>query len=224
MYAPIRRATSTRRGATLFELLVALAIVGLVASLALSSGSSNVVAPTHSLPTVGSLAHACAFGDTASYDATGAPRASRWRRRARCLPGGYCWSLSQRDRVARALRWQALPRRGWILLDAVIALAISGLVAFASSTLYQSTQVSLARAKESASDVGRADRLLRAATLWTHDQLAARIGSRVQGEMLMTISPVSESLFVVAIHRASDGRLLLSTALYSPPPADEPRQ
>lgn len=109
-----------------------------------------------------------------------------------------------------------MSRRGAVLLEVLIALAILGVVA-ASALSVAAEGASRVRSNHaSESELRGASALFDAVTLWSRADLDRHLGRRRQGAWTMEVQRVGESLYDVTLEERQTGRLLLRTSLYRP--------
>jgi type II secretory pathway pseudopilin PulG len=113
----------------------------------------------------------------------------------------------------------ALDRRGAVLLEAIVALAILSVAGTAAVTMVSQSADAVRRARESAGEVARADAFLHAAALWTREDLDRRLGRRRQGPWTMFVQRPTAELYEVTLADSAGERVLLRTSLHRPEPS-----
>jgi len=104
-------------------------------------------------------------------------------------------------------------RRGFALLEVLVALAILGIAGLALVEVASQSLVTLDRAREVEQRVADEDRLLSAYTLLSGRDLGARVGWRRVGRYDVRVDRLDFSLFKVSIGPA-DGGPDLETVIY----------
>jgi type II secretory pathway pseudopilin PulG len=116
------------------------------------------------------------------------------------------------------------PKRGVALLEVMVGLT---LLAIAGVGLL----VVLVQATDSVHEIDRRDGEARAASgqldrasLWTRDQLDARIGSTRLADWTLHVAPLTPTMYRVALADTMTGALVLETSLYRPDSAHAERR
>jgi type II secretory pathway pseudopilin PulG len=116
------------------------------------------------------------------------------------------------------------PRRGVALLEVMVGLT---LLAIAGVGLL----VVLAQATDSVHEIDRRDAEARAASalldgvsLWTRDQLDARIGSTRLADWTLHVAPLTPTIYRMALADTMTGALVLETSMYRPDSANATRR
>jgi type II secretory pathway pseudopilin PulG len=108
-------------------------------------------------------------------------------------------------------------RRGAVLLEVLVALAILGVVGSAVAALAIGTGDAMRRAREADAELRRANAFFSAVALWTRDDLDRRLGTRRQGSWWLHVDRPAPSLYTLELSDTSSGRVLLRSALFRPP-------
>jgi type II secretory pathway pseudopilin PulG len=109
-------------------------------------------------------------------------------------------------------------RRGTVLLEAMVALAILAVAGTAAVTLVAQSADAVRRAREADLEMRRADAFLHAASLWSRDDLDRRLGERPQGPWRLVVQRPAPSLYELVLVDSAGGRELLRTAVHRPVP------
>ncbi len=107
-------------------------------------------------------------------------------------------------------------RRGAVLLEAVLALALLGVAASAGAWSAAELMRAVARSREAEHDARAAARFLTAVSLWPREDLDRHLGRSAQGPWDLLIDRASRTLYLVRLADTADGRVVLRTALYRP--------
>lgn len=147
----------------------------------------------------------------------------------------YAWLSSVRVTITRrptpcplsAFRGRTLSharsRRGAVLLEAIIALAILSVAGMAAVTLVSQSADAVRRARLAEAEMREADRFFTAVSLWTREDLDRRLGDRPQGLWRLMIQRPSPTLYEVVLTDSARTREILSSALFRPEsPRPEP--
>ncbi|MGQ0646696.1 MAG: type II secretion system protein [Gemmatimonadaceae bacterium] len=110
-------------------------------------------------------------------------------------------------------------QRGAVLLEALVAIAITGACVAAIAPLLQQSFVASAFTARAQEDLEQADQLLSAMTLWSRTELDLRLGDRRQARFVARITRRSPILYDAAVLDSSRSRVWLSTTLFRPGPA-----
>jgi len=112
----------------------------------------------------------------------------------------------------------SLGRGGAILLEAVLALAILGVIVSGAAWMASESLRALNHARTAEAEMRDANRLLTAVSLWPVDDLDRRLGSTVQGPWHLRIDRVSVHLYEVALLDPESGNhRLIGTTLFRGP-------
>jgi hypothetical protein len=106
-----------------------------------------------------------------------------------------------------------------VLLEALVAIAITGAGVAAIAPLLQQSFVASAFTARAQKDLVQADQLLSAITLWSRTELDLRLGDRRQAQFIARIVRRTSVLYDVAVLDSSRSRVWLSTTLFRPAPA-----
>jgi type II secretory pathway pseudopilin PulG len=109
-------------------------------------------------------------------------------------------------------------RRGTVLLEALIALALLGIVGGSVATLVSETMHTVAHVHEAEAHLRNAARFLTAVTLWPRTDLDRHLGTSQQGVWLLRVDRPNTTLYEVTLTEATTGTVLLRTALFRPGP------
>jgi type II secretory pathway pseudopilin PulG len=105
-------------------------------------------------------------------------------------------------------------KRGTVLLEAVLALAILGVVASGGVWLVSESFRTANRAYEAEANMRAANDLLVAVSLWPRADLDRHLGTTPQGPWQLRVDRLRPSLYTVALSDTATGSVLLRTALY----------
>jgi len=111
-------------------------------------------------------------------------------------------------------QWRLLDRRGAVLLEALVALAVLATVGSAAAWTASEAIRAVGRVHETETQIRSAARLLTAVSLWPREDLDRHLGSRRQGPWRMQINRVHPTLYDVTLADAVTGRVLLWTTLF----------
>lgn len=117
---------------------------------------------------------------------------------------------------------RGLVRRGVILLESLLALALVGLVATALLPLAGQALGTLTSTHEAERRMLRASALLDAVALWSSTELEQRLGTRPQGPWLLTIERPRPHFYTATISDSAHAEPLLETALFRGSDATQP--
>lgn len=134
-------------------------------------------------------------------------------------PAGAGPSRSPRSRLRRGGRVRS--RRGAVLLEAIIALAVLSVAGTAAVTLVSQSADAVRRAREADVEAREASAFLHAVSLWTREDLDRRLGDRPQGDWRLHVQRPTPTLYEVVLVDSARTRVILRTALFRPEP---PRQ
>lgn len=109
---------------------------------------------------------------------------------------------------------KATPRRGMVLLEAIVALTILAVGATSMVALAASSLGAVSRAEEDDAETRRANALLEAVSLWPRADLDRHLGDRPEGPWDMRIDRPSPTLYTVSLRDTSNNVPLLATSLY----------
>ncbi|HET7586180.1 MAG TPA: hypothetical protein VFK13_14805 [Gemmatimonadaceae bacterium] len=116
-------------------------------------------------------------------------------------------SSNKADRRVRA-------RRGAILLEAIVAMAILGLAGTAAATYASATMHEVDRARAREKRFTRAADFLDAVALWPRADLDRHLGIRREGPWRLEIERIRPTLYVVVLSDSTSGQRLLRTSLF----------
>lgn len=108
--------------------------------------------------------------------------------------------------------------RGAVLLEALVAIAITGACVAAVAPLLQQSFVATAFTARAQEDLEQADQLLSAMTLWSRTELDLRLGDRRQARFVARIVRRTSVLYDVGVLDSSRSKVWLSTTLFRPAP------
>jgi type II secretory pathway pseudopilin PulG len=113
-------------------------------------------------------------------------------------------------------------RRGVVLLEVLVALAILGASGAALATLAVGASDAVARARSRDDEVRRASAFLEVVALWPREDLDRHLGRRPQGEWTLEVRHPTANLYLVALSDSGASHPLLATSLYraTPRPAE----
>lgn len=115
------------------------------------------------------------------------------------------------------MRPRSSARRGVVLLEVLVALAILGIVGSAVAALSIGTTDSMRRARAAEAEMRQASAFFNAVALWTREDLDQRLGARRQGPWWLRVERSTPSLYTVELSDTSGGRVLLRSALFRAP-------
>lgn len=107
-------------------------------------------------------------------------------------------------------------RRGVVLLEALIALALIGTVALSTLALSASDTDAVKRLLVRSDEISEASRFLELVALWTRDDLDRRLGTRPQGPYRLRILRPMRTVYTLELLDSKTERLMLATAVYRP--------
>lgn len=107
-------------------------------------------------------------------------------------------------------------RAGVALLEAIVALAILGVVGSAGAMTASELTRAVARVQEREAMTRSAARLLTAVSLWPREDLDRHLGRTAQGPMEMWVDRIEPTLYWVTLSEAATNRRLLQTTLFRP--------
>ena len=114
-------------------------------------------------------------------------------------------------------------REGAVLLEAVIAITVLGIVISGTAWMATEALASLNRAQEAEAEMREANRFLTAVSLWSATELDRRLGTTEQGPWLLRIDRTGAYLYVVTLmEREPDAPPLLGTILFRGPEGEGP--
>ena len=105
-------------------------------------------------------------------------------------------------------------RRGFLLLEAIVALSVMAIVGVAMLALISDSTHRVWSARERNVEIMRANALLEAIALWPVEDLDRHLGDHAQGELRLRIERRRVNLYDVVLTEGGSGRQLLVTALY----------
>jgi type II secretory pathway pseudopilin PulG len=111
-------------------------------------------------------------------------------------------------------------RRGVILLESMIALALIGIAALTTISLSSMQSDRIGGAVRSSVEMSRASAFMDAVTLWSRLEFDRRLGTRPQGPYTLSVSRLTEALYALELRDGLTNRLLISTAVYRQASAD----
>ncbi|HSY82695.1 MAG TPA: type II secretion system protein [Gemmatimonadaceae bacterium] len=114
------------------------------------------------------------------------------------------------------------PRRGVVLLEAIVALTILTIAALASVAMVRQAVDSVRRAREAERDIRKASTFMEAIALWPRADLDRHLGNRAEGPWRLQIDRPVPTLYLVALTDSSSRRELVRTALFRPEPPGAP--
>ena len=104
--------------------------------------------------------------------------------------------------------------RGAVLLEAVVALAILGIVGGAGAWTASESLRTLAHVRQAEAHMRSATRFLTAVSLWPRADLDRHLGSTAQGTWTLRVDRPRPTLYEVSLTETSSGAVLLETALH----------
>jgi type II secretory pathway pseudopilin PulG len=107
-------------------------------------------------------------------------------------------------------------RRGAVLLEALVALAVLASVGVAAAWSASESLRAVARAHAREADVRLATRLLTAVTLWSREDLDRHLGTRQQGPLSMRVDRPTAALYEISLMDSTKRTVLLRTTLFRP--------
>lgn len=114
-------------------------------------------------------------------------------------------------------------RRGAVLLEAIVALAILSVAGTAAVTLVSQSMDSVRRARIADEEMRAANALFHGVALWTREDLDRRLGERPQGPWKLIVQRPAPTLYEVVLTDSALTHELLRTTLFRPeaeaPPA-----
>jgi len=113
---------------------------------------------------------------------------------------------------------RARSRRGAVLLEAIVALAVLSVAGTAAVTLVSQSADAVRRAREADVEAREASAFLHAVSLWTREDLDRRLGDRPQGDWRLQVQRPSPTLYEVVLVDSARTRVILRTALFRPEP------
>lgn len=117
---------------------------------------------------------------------------------------------------------EALPRRGMVLLEAIVALTILAVGATTMVALAASSLDAVSRANDADAETRRASALLEAVSLWPRADLDRHLGDRAEGPWDLRIDRPSPTLYMVVLRDTTNHAVLLATSLYRAEAPDAP--
>jgi len=107
-------------------------------------------------------------------------------------------------------------RRGAVLLEALVALAVLGMVGGAAAMSVSESMRAVAHVHETESHMRNGARFLTAVTLWPRADLDRHLGTSPQGPWRLRIDRPRTILYEVTLTETATGKVLLRTALFRP--------
>jgi type II secretory pathway component PulJ len=114
------------------------------------------------------------------------------------------------------------PRRGVVLLEAIVALTILTIAALASAAMVRQAVDSVRRARETERDIRQISAFMEAIALWPRADLDRHLGNRPEGSWRLQIERPVATLYIVALTDSLSRGELVRTALYRPEPPSAP--
>ena len=105
-------------------------------------------------------------------------------------------------------------RRGAVLLEAIVALAILGSAGVVIVSLAAESTRAVERARSSEREVRAADDFLANVSLWSRADLDRHLGDRHQGPWMMRVLRPRQDLYTVTLRDTATGRPMLATSLF----------
>jgi type II secretory pathway component PulJ len=105
-------------------------------------------------------------------------------------------------------------RHGAVLLEALVALAVLGMVGGTAAWMVSECIRAVAHVHESEARFRAASRVLTAVSLWPRDDLDRHLGSRTQGPWRLRIDRPRPNLYDIALSEKATGTIVLRTALF----------
>lgn len=107
-------------------------------------------------------------------------------------------------------------RRGVVLLEALVALALVGTAALATLALTAADSAQVGRTLSRSDEISAASAFLERVALWSRHDFDRRLGTRPQGPYLLRVMRPMTTVYTLELLDRSDERMLLSTAVYRP--------
>jgi type II secretory pathway pseudopilin PulG len=110
----------------------------------------------------------------------------------------------------------ARQRQGVVLLEALIAMALIGVVGAAVAALAIQAGDAIHRANRNDRELRRASNFLESVSLWTREDLDRHLGSRLQGSWRLDVEHPFATCYSVTLSDSNGTSTLLRTTLYRP--------
>ena len=107
-------------------------------------------------------------------------------------------------------------RRGAVLLEALVALAVLGMVGGAAALSVSESMRAVAHVHDTEAHLRDTARFLTAVSLWPRADLDRHLGTSPQGPWRLHIDRPRTTLYDVTLADTATGRVLLRTALFRP--------
>ena len=107
-------------------------------------------------------------------------------------------------------------RRGVVLLEVMIAVAVLALGAVSMVALASESLDAVTRAQAADADIARASSLLDAVALWPRADLDRHLGDRPEGAWRLQVERPMPMLYTVKLSDTLGGHVLLASALFRP--------
>jgi type II secretory pathway pseudopilin PulG len=109
-----------------------------------------------------------------------------------------------------------LDRRGAVLLEAIVAMAILAVAGTAAVTAVAQAADAVRRAEQADTEARRASAFFHAAALWTRADLDRRLGDRPQGPWRLEVQRPAQEVYDLTLRDSTGARVLLRTSLFRP--------
>ena len=107
-------------------------------------------------------------------------------------------------------------RRGAVLLEALVALAVLGMVGGAAALSVSESMRAVAHVHDAEAHLRGPARFLTAVSLWPRADLDRHLGTSSQGAWRLRIDRPTTTLYEVTLTDSATGRVLLRTAVFRP--------
>lgn len=109
-----------------------------------------------------------------------------------------------------------LDRRGAVLLEAIVAMAILAVAGTAAVTAVAQAADAVRRAEQADTEARRASAFFHAAALWSRADLDRRLGDRPQGSWRLEVQRPAQEVYDLTLRDSTGTQVLLRTSLFRP--------